>query len=111
VVEAPITSQAEKQLGPISGMTADLRALQAELAANPLTVAFASGELEAGLADYERQLRDGSTDPDDLEYELDELEHKLQAGLKAAGKSDEERCDIAAGKQRYRTAYESNAFF
>jgi len=79
------------------GMTATLRALQVELAANPLTAAFASGELEAGLADYERQLRDGSTDPDDLEYELDELEHKLQAGLKATGKSDEERCDIAAG--------------
>jgi hypothetical protein len=78
------------------GMTATLRALQVELAANPLTAAFASGELEAGLADYERQLRDGSTDPDELEYELYELEHKLQAGLKAAGKSDEERCDIAA---------------
>ena len=78
----------------VGGMTAALRALQAELAASPLTAGFASGELEAGLADYERQLRDGSTDPDELEYEL---EQQLKAGLKAAGKSDEERCDIAAG--------------
>jgi hypothetical protein len=86
--ESPVTANLR--------MTADLRALQAELAANPLTAAFASGELEAGLADYERQLRDESTDPDCLEYELEELEHKIRAGLKAAGKSDEERCDIAA---------------
>ena len=91
------TPELQNQPDLASRMTAELRALQAELAATPLTAAFASGELEAGLAVYERQLRDESTDPDYLEYELDELEHKIRAGLKAAGKSDEERCDIAAG--------------
>ena len=80
----------------VGGMTAALRALQAELAASPLTAAFASGELEEKLVGYEKQLRDGSTDPDELEYEFYELEQRLKAGLKAAGKSDEERCDIAA---------------
>lgn len=76
--------------------TADLRALQAELAANPLTAVFASGELESVLVEYEKEFRDESADTLLLEFELDYLKGNVRAGLSAAGKPDEERCDIAA---------------